>query len=96
MNGILKIIGSHNQILPLGKEYRAELIEKKLIVNSREVNKNPNTDYPWYRHEPILEEKVLTLDIKNVNICDNFVHVDTWFVDEELNGGRMEFKLTWT
>ena len=45
--------------------------------------------------EPVLEEKVLTLDIKDVNICAKHVHVDTWFVDEEQNGGRIEFELYW-
>ena len=89
MKGNLKVIGSNNQIMPLDKEYfDAELIENKLIVNSREMIGMPA--------EPALEEKVLTLDIKNVNICDNFVHVDAWFVDEERNGGRVEFKLEWT
>ena len=89
MKGNLKIIGSNNDIMPLGEEYdAAELIANKLIVNWRAIDSTTA--------EPVLEEKVLTLDIKNVNICDNFVHVDTWFVDEELNGGRMEFKLTWT
>ena len=45
--------------------------------------------------EPILEEKVLTLDIKSVTICAKHVHVDAWFVDEESNGGRIEFELYW-
>ena len=88
MNGILKVIGSNNQILPVGSEYdAAELIANKLIVNSRAREGTPA--------EPILEEKVLTLDIKDVNICDKFVHVDAWFVDEETNGGRVEFELFW-
>jgi len=88
MNGFLKIIGSNNQILPVGSEYDApELIANKLIVNSREMHDVPA--------EPVLEEKVLTLDIKDVNICDKFVHVDAWFVDEETNGGRVEFELFW-
>ena len=89
MKGNLKIIGSNNDIMPLGEEYdAAELIANKLIVNWRAIDSTTA--------EPVLEEKVLTLDIKIVNICDNFVHDDTWFVDEELNGRRMEFKLTWT
>jgi hypothetical protein len=89
MKGNLKIIGSNNDIMPLGEEYdAAELIENKLIVNWRAIDSTTA--------EPVLEEKVLTLDIKNVNICDNFVHVDAWFVDEERNGGRVEFKLEWT
>ena len=85
MNGILKVIGSNNQILPVGSEYNAaELIANKLIVNWRAIA------------EPILEEKVLTLDIKDVNICAKHVHVDAWFVDEETNGGRVEFELFWS
>lgn len=88
MNGFLKIIGSNNQILPVGSEYNAaELIANKLIVNSRAMMGMPA--------EAILEEKVLTLDIKDVNICAKHVHVDAWFVDEETNGGRIEFELYW-
>ena len=88
MNGKLKIIGSNNEIMPVGSEYdAAKLITNKLIVNSREMHDVPA--------EPVLEEKVLTLDIKDVNICDKFVHVDAWFVDEEQNGGRIEFELFW-
>jgi len=87
MNGFLKVIGSNNQIIPVGNEYNAaELIANKLIVNWRAI------DSPA---EPVLEEKVLTLDIKDVNICAKHVHVDTWFVDEEQNGGRIEFELYW-
>ena len=88
MNGFLKVIGSNNQILPVGSEYdAAELIANKLIVNSRVMMGMPA--------EAILEEKVLTLDIKDVNICAKHVHVDAWFVDEETNGGRIEFELYW-
>ena len=88
MKGNLKIIGSNNQILPVGSEYNAaELIANKLIVNWRAIDSSTA--------EPILEEKVLTLDIKNVNICAKHVHVDAWFVDEETNGGRVEFELYW-
>ncbi len=88
MKGILKIIGSNNQIMPVGSEYNAaELIANKLIVNWRAIDSSTA--------EPILEEKVLTLDIKNVNICAKHVHVDAWFVDEEFCGGRMEFELYW-
>ena len=80
MKGFLKVIGSNNQILPVGGEYdAAELIANKLIVNSRGT----------------AERKVLTLDIKDVNICAEHVHVDAWFVDEESNGGRVEFELFW-
>jgi len=87
MNGFLKIIGSNNQIIPVGIEYSAaELIANKLIVNWRAI------DSPA---EPVLEEKVLTLDIKDVNICAKHVHVDAWFLDDENNGGRVEFELYW-
>ena len=88
MNGILKVIGSNNQILPDGSKYdAAELIANKLIVNWRAIDSGAA--------EPVLEEKVLTLDIKDVNICAKHVHVDAWFVDEETNGGRVEFELYW-
>ena len=82
MNGILKVIGSNNQILPVGNEYNAaDLIANKLIV---------------YQVVGKLDRKVLTLDIKNVNILDECVHVDAWFADAEHNGGRVEFELFWT
>tara|TARA_B100000579_G_scaffold424918_1_gene429960 strand:- start:790 stop:1035 length:246 start_codon:yes stop_codon:yes gene_type:complete len=81
MQGNIKIIGSNNKYLPLGGEYRGDLIANKLIVNSREEN------------TPI---KVFTLDTNNVTIYDKHVHVDAWFVDEESNGGRMEMELYWT
>ena len=81
MNGNLKIIGSNNKYTPLGLETSGELIANKLIVNSREEN---------------VPNQVFTLDINNVIIHDKHVHVDAWFVNEELNGGRVEFKLTWT
>ena len=81
MNGNLKIIGSNNKYTPLGLETSAELIANKLIVNSREEN---------------VPNQVFTLDINNVIIHDKHVHVDAWFVNEELNGGRVEFELTWT
>ena len=88
MNGYLKVIGSNNQIIPVGSEYNAaELIANKLIVNWRAIESGTA--------HPVLEEKVLTLDIKDVNICAKHVHVDTWFVDEETNGGRIEFELYW-
>jgi len=88
MNGYLKVIGSNNQIIPVGIEYNAaELIANKLIVNSRVIQGVPA--------EPVLEEKVLTLDIKDVNICAKHVHVDAWFLDDENNGGRVEFELYW-
>ena len=81
MNGNLKITGSNNKYLVLGYEYRGELIANKLIVNSREEN---------------IPNQVFTLDINSVIIYDKHVHVDAWFVDEEWNGGRVEFELTWT
>jgi|TARA_B110000438_G_C15616280_1_gene564483 hypothetical protein len=88
MNGYLKVIGSNNQIIPVGIEYNAaELIANKLIVNWRAMDSSIA--------EPILEEKVLTLDIKDVNICAKHVHVDAWFLDDENNGGRVEFELYW-
>ena len=81
MKGFLKVIGSNNQILRLGEEYTAKLITNKLIV---------------YQVVGKLDRKVLTLDIKNVNILDECVHVDAWFADAEHNGGRVEFELFWT
>ena len=81
MKGNLKIIGSNNKYTPLGLETSGELIANKLIVNSREEN---------------VPNQVFTLDINNVIIHDKHVHVDAWFVNEELNGGRVEFELTWT
>ena len=81
MIGRLKVIGSNNQILPLGAEYNAaKLITNKLIV---------------YQVVGKLDRKVLTLDIKNVNILDECVHVDAWFADAEHNGGRVEFEMFW-
>ena len=81
MKGFLKVIGSNNQILPLGAEYNAaKLITNKLIV---------------YQVVGKLDRKVLTLDIKNVNILDECVHVNAWFADAEHNGGRVEFELFW-
>ena len=81
MKGFLKVIGSNNQILPLGAEYNAaKLITNKLIV---------------YQVVGKLDRKVLTLDIKNVNILDECVHVDAWFADAEHNGGRVEFEMFW-
>ena len=81
MKGFLKVIGSNNQILPVGAEYNgAKLITNKLIV---------------YQVVGKLDRKVLTLDVKNVNILDECVHVDAWFADAEHNGGRVEFELFW-
>ena len=91
MNGNLKIIGSNNKYTPLGLETSGELIANKLIVNSRAGKVGHGTTT-----EPVLKVKTLTLDINNVIIHDKHVHVDAWFVNEELNGGRVEFELTWT
>ena len=89
MNGFLKVIGSNNEIMPLEKEYfDAELIENKLIVNSPSMARSSL--------KSAFKQKVLTLDIKNVTIYDKHIHVDAWFVDEENNGGRSIFRLTWT
>jgi len=90
MNGNLKIIGSNNKYTPLGLETRGELIANKLIVNSRDDYEACGRWENYYN-----ADQVLTLDIKNVNIYDKHVHVDAWFVDEELNGGRVEFTLHW-
>ena len=92
MKGNLKIIGSNNDIMPLGEEYdAAELIANKLIVNSRIRHSPYDNDFVCESYS-----KELTLDIKNVNICAKHAHVDAWFVDEEFCGGRMEFELYWT
>jgi len=86
MIGRLKVIGSNNQILPLGAEYNAaKLIANKLIINCVRAT----------HFIKIAEQKVLTLDIKDVNIHAEHVHVDAWFVDEERNGGRVEFEMFW-
>tara|TARA_Y100000310_G_C20340742_1_gene649671 strand:+ start:336 stop:653 length:318 start_codon:yes stop_codon:yes gene_type:complete len=105
MTGVLKVIGSNNKHMPLGVQCeRAELIANKLIVNYRAVEgrdlggayESYSSHSPMHRWEPVLEEKILTLDIKNVNICDQHIHVDAWHVDEESNGGRIEFELFWS
>ena len=91
MNANIKIIGSNNDILKLGNKYRGNLIANKLIVNSRIRH------YP-YDNDFVCESysKELTLDIKDVIICDQYIHVDTWFVDADSNGGRVEMELYWT
>ena len=91
MNANIKIIGSNNDILKLGNKYRGNLIANKLIVNSR-IRHSP------YDNDFICESysKELTLDIKDVIICDQYIHVDTWFVDADSNGGRVEMELYWT
>lgn len=85
----IKIIGSNNKILKLGDEYRGDLIANKLIVNSR-IEHHPSHDFIDQGYS-----KELTLDIKDVIICDQYIHVDTWFVDADSNGGRVEMELYW-
>ena len=94
MQGNIKIIGSNNKYLPLGSEYRGDLIANKLIVNSR-IEHYLSSENIWHIHDQSYK-KEFTLDINSVIIHDKHVHVDTWFVDEESNGGRMEMELYWT
>ena len=89
----IKIIGSNNKYLPLGDEYCGDLIANKLIVNSRIENHLSSENIWELRHQDYRKE--LTLDIKNVTIYAQHVHVDAWFVDEESNGGRVEMELYW-
>ena len=89
MQGNIKIIGSNNKYLPLGSEYCGDLIANKLIVNSR-IEHHPSHDFIDQGYS-----KELTLDIKDVIICDQYIHVDTWFVDADSNGGRVEMELYW-
>ena len=91
MNANIKIIGSNNDILKLGNEYRGDLIANKLIVNSRIRHSQYDNDFVCESYS-----KELTLDIKDVIICDQYIHVDTWFVDADSNGGRVEMELYWT
>ena len=91
MQGNIKIIGSNNKYLPLGSEYRGDLIANKLIVNSRIRHSQYDNDFVCESYS-----KELTLDIKDVIICDQYIHVDTWFVDADSNGGRVEMELYWT
>ena len=83
----IKIKASNNKVLELDREYRGDLIVNKLIVNSR-IEHHPSHDFIDYSKE-------LTLDIKDVIICDQYIHVDTWFVDADSNGGRVEMELYW-
>jgi hypothetical protein len=94
MQGNIKIIGSNNKYLPLGSEYRGDLIANKLIVNSR-IEHYLSSENIWHIHDQSYK-KEFTLDINSVIIHDKHVHVDTWFVDEESNGGRVEMELYWT
>ena len=90
MNANIKIIGSNNDILKLGNKYRGNLIANKLIVNSRIRHSPYDNDFVCESYS-----KELTLDIKDVIICDQYIHVDTWFVDADSNGGRVEMELYW-
>ena len=91
MNANIKIIGSNNDILKLGNKYRGNLIANKLIVNSRIRHSPYDNDFVCESYS-----KELTLDIKDVIICDQYIHVDTWFVDADSNGGRVEMEVYWT
>ena len=90
MNANIKIIGSNNDILKLGNKYRGNIIANKLIVNSRIRHSPYDNDFVCESYS-----KELTLDIKDVIICDQYIHVDTWFVDADSNGGRVEMELYW-
>ena len=90
MNANIKIIGSNNDILKLGNKYRGNLIANKLIVNSRIRHSPYDNDFVCESYS-----KELTLDIKDVIICDQYIHVDTWFVDADSNGGRVEMEVYW-
>ena len=95
----IKIKASNNKILSLGNEYRGDLIVNKLIVNSR-IEHHPShdfidQDYAEGKVVPPYASKELTLDIKDVIICDQYIHVDTWFVDADSNGGRVEMEVYW-
>ena len=89
----IKIIGSNNDILSLGNDYRGELIANKLIVNSR-IEHHLSSENIWELQDQDYS-KELTLDIKDVIICDQYIHVDTWLVDADSNGGRVEMELYW-
>ena len=90
MNANIKIIGSNNDILKLGNKYRGNLIANKLIVNSRIRHSPYDNDFVCESYS-----KELTLDIKDVIICDQYIHVDTWFVDADSNEGRVEMEVYW-
>ena len=85
----IKIKASNNNILELDREYRGDLIVNKLIVNSR-IERHPSHHFIDQDYS-----KELTLDIKDVIICDQYIHVDTWFVDADSNGGRVEMEVYW-
>ena len=90
----IKIKASNNKILELDREYRGDLIVNKLIVNSR-IENHLSSENIWELQDQDYS-KELTLDIKDVIICDQYIHVDTWFVDADSNGGRVEMELYWT
>ena len=89
----IKIKASNNNILELDREYRGDLIVNKLIVNSR-IENHLSSENIWELQDQDYS-KELTLDIKDVIICDQYIHVDTWFVDADSNGGRVEMELYW-
>ena len=84
----IKIKASNNKTLKLDHEYRGDLIVNKLIVNSRIRHSQYDNDFVCESYS-----KELTLDIKDVIICDQYIHVDTWFVDADSNGGRVEMEV---
>jgi len=89
----IKIKASNNKILELDREYRGDLIVNKLIVNSR-IENHLSSENIWELQDQDYS-KELTLDIKDVIICDQYIHVDTWFVDADSNGGRVEMEVYW-
>ena len=89
----IKIKASNNNILELDREYRGDLIVNKLIVNSR-IENHLSSENIWELRDQDYS-KELTLDIKDVIICDQYIHVDTWFVDADSNGGRVEMEVYW-
>jgi len=89
----IKIKASNNKVLELDREYRGDLIVNKLIVNSR-IENHLSSENIWELRDQDYS-KELTLDIKDVIICDQYIHVDTWFVDADSNGGRVEMELYW-
>lgn len=89
----IKIKASNNKVLELDREYRGDLIVNKLIVNSR-IENHLSSENIWELQDQDYS-KELTLDIKDVIICDQYIHVDTWFVDADSNGGRVEMELYW-
>ena len=89
----IKIKASNNKVLELDREYRGDLIVNKLIVNSR-IENHLSSENIWELRDQDYS-KELTLDIKDVIICDQYIHVDAWLVDADSNGGRAEMELYW-